>query len=102
MAGKEGDNDFHLVLTDGGDSMIIEIPSPDDCSEITSHQNQYRSARNEAETLFGKITGTGIHPVNPKRVLVIGYGFFDKRGHGDGHAINGREIHPVLKLQLFE
>lgn len=100
MAGEEAnDNDFHLVFTDGNNSMIIEIPSPDDCQEITTHQTEYELARKKAESLFGTITGTAVHPVTPKHVKVTGYGFYDKIAHGDGHAPNGREIHPVLSIQ---
>jgi len=31
-------------------------------------------------------------------VKVTGFLFFDKMAHGNGHARNGVEIHPVLKI----
>jgi hypothetical protein len=100
MAGEEDDNDFHLVLIDNaGDSMIIEIPSPDDCPEVSTHKEEYRIARAKAESLFGVITSQSIHCVPRKDITAVGYGFFDKKGHGKGHSRNGREIHPVLRIE---
>ena len=100
IAGEEGDNDFHLVLVDGADSMIAEIPSPDDCPEIALHMAEYRKARNDAEALVGRLTGTQLHALSaPVAVTITGYGFYDKKGHGKGHSRNGREIHPVLSIE---
>jgi hypothetical protein len=97
--GKEDDNDVHIVLVADRDSMIVEIPDPDDCPEITNGVKQYRTARAELEVLEGKITN-GIKPAShPVLVTVRGYGFFDKIAHGSGHAENGRELHPVLSIK---
>ena len=40
------------------------------------------------------------YPVKPKLVALTGIGFFDSVHGQKGMPANGREIHPVLSMQL--
>src|SRR5207249_4532373 len=79
----EPDRDIHLVLVDGKESMIAEIPKP-----VGSYGWMFRAARATAKRL----------PL-PCRVRVSGMPFFDKKHNVGGHARNWIEIHPVLSIE---
>jgi hypothetical protein len=37
-----------------------------------------------------------------RKVTVTAYIFFDKMAHGNGHAVNGVEIHPIISIKVLE
>jgi hypothetical protein len=100
--GKEADDDFHLVLTNeaGTDSIIAEIPDPSQ-SKLRGFKwlrKAYTASRDFAlQHLNDHPHGISSLPQRVK-VKITGVVFFDKRGHGNGHARNGVELHPVLDL----
>lgn len=91
----EADGDYHLVLSDGRRTMIVEIPSPL-CAAHGVWAKQIAKARTSASRLRpGKVLRRVSIPVT-----VIGVGFFD-RDHGQsGAARNGIELHPVLGVEF--
>ncbi len=101
--GKEDDGDYHLVLknTTGNKSLIGEIPDP---AEPKLHgfkdlKKDYLAARKFIDDEIGTPPGS-VKPLdNPVKVKVTGVVFFDKTAHGNGHAENGAEIHPILKIR---
>ncbi len=102
-SGKEDDGDFHLVLTDesNSDSLIAEIPDPSS-PELQNFPEQKKEF-NEARNFF--LQHVEDHPGNIKplphhvKANITGVVFFDKMAHGNGHAKNGVEIHPILKIE---
>ena len=102
---KEGDEDYHIVITDEQDhqkTMIVEIPAADCVSDakLKKHVEQFR-------TRFAKKYGeppTTIKwmPTPLKPIVFRGIGFFDVK-HGTpqhGVAPNGMELHPVIGMSL--
>jgi len=90
----ERDSDYHLVLAEGGSTMIAEIPSPACVTGgpfrpgIASARAAF-DARLHAVPRFQRIDAA---------VTVTGVGFFDSV-HGQlGVAPNGIELHPVLDI----
>jgi hypothetical protein len=102
MFGKEDDKDYHLVLSslDWKDSLIAEIPEPEteQLKEFTKLKNHYRIARTFIDSCIMN-RSKRIHLITPIKVKITGVLFFDKIGHGKGHAMNGIEIHPILEIK---
>ncbi|HMK16838.1 MAG TPA: hypothetical protein VK492_01455 [Chitinophagaceae bacterium] len=104
MSGSEGDRDYHLVLTNTGrtDSLIAEIPDPT-CSKLTHFpalREKYENARTFVDGETG-VPGSSVEELaTPKKVIVTGFLFFDIKAHGNGHAKNGIEIHPITEIRL--
>jgi hypothetical protein len=100
--GRSADKDYHLVLRDLKNSatMICEIPDPDNCSEVqkSAKAGSFRRARQMIDKKFGKPPGSIKKLAKADTVVIHGVGFWDKRDHGTGHAKNGRELHPVFKI----
>ena len=102
--GKERDQDYHLILcsTNHKDSMIAEIPDPD-CPKLNDFiglRERFSKARQFIKDNVDDTPG-GIHYLPDDKVIkvkVTGMLFFDKKAHGNGHARNDIEIHPVLKI----
>lgn len=89
---KEADQDLHLVLKgESGLTMIAEIPSPE-CVATSPWANSIKSAREQ----FLKIYRPGVC------VRLTGVIFFDKLHGQDGVAIQGVELHPVLRVELLK
>jgi hypothetical protein len=86
---KEADHDLHLVLADGGKTVVAEIPDPDTCVLACSAKSAgaWRKARAAVATLVGQ------------RVVVTGALFFDVTAHATGHPPNAVELHPVLSIR---
>ncbi len=97
------DKDIHIIIEDTNtdETMVIEIPSYE-CFEIQ------KSSRNE---LFKQLQEWFSSNVGQPRskfeflethipVTITGVGFFDSHHGQIGMAGNGREIHPVLSIQL--
>lgn len=106
---EEADGDFHLVISDGQNTMIAEIPDPDFC-DGSVWLDQIKSTRAAFDGKFGKeltslrrLTYTltdGVAMVSKISVPVslTGVGFFDKLHGQTGVAPNGIELHPVLSI----
>jgi len=101
--GNEDDGDYHLVLQslDGKETLIAEIPDPGDAN-LKGYgflKHSYKQSRHFIDSAIG-IPPRRITNLRMKRkVEVTGMLFFDKVSHGNGHAPNGIEIHPVLEIQ---
>jgi hypothetical protein len=100
--GKETDGDYHLILSGLNlqDSLIAEIPDPG-CPKLqhfSGLQDNYTIARNFIEENVDATPGAIHFLPEAKKVKITGIVFFDKKAHGNGHARNDIEIHPVLKI----
>ena len=95
---SETDNDYHLVLSNGTNTLIGEIPDPT-CSAAASSAftNQYLAARNFVDTYIGS---GNVNKVNIKPVEVYGVAFVDPPHGQTGKAPNNLEIHPILSIQF--
>ena len=92
---QEADGDYHLVLSDGHQTMIAEIPNPACVGSTSPLRHQIQSVRATFDAAFhvsGSVTKIG-HPVT-----VSGVGFFDFKHGQNGIAPDGFEIHPVLDI----
>jgi hypothetical protein len=93
----EADSDVHLVLSDGSNTMIAEIPSPACVGPSSPFLPSITATRQAFDARYpptGTLTKVG------KPITVTGVGFFD-RIHGQaGVAPNGIELHPVLAVVL--
>lgn len=101
--GIEDDGDYHLVLKDptGDKTLIGEIPDPAG-PELTGYndlKSLYDTARNFVNKHIGKPPKAVTPLKKPVKVTITGVIFFDKMAHGNGHAENGVEIHPVLGIE---
>ena len=104
MTGNEDDRDYHLVLTNAGrtDSLIAEISDPT-CSKLSHFpalRTKYGNARTFVDEELG-VPGSSVEELaTPRKVIVTGFLFFDIMAHGNGHARNGIEIHPITEIKL--
>ena len=100
--GKEGDQDYHLVLKSltGSETLIAEIPDPTGAKlkGFPGLKKAYTDARAFVDANIDDSPGEVRVSPHPIKVTVTGIIFFDKMAHGNGHAVNGVEIHPVLKI----
>src|SRR6266536_413239 len=84
----EDDGDVHLVLSDGGQTMIAESPAPSCGSGATlQHRRQMAQAR------------TDVQPC--ARARVTGVAFCDCNHGQTGVAPNAIELHPILAFQCL-
>lgn len=101
--GKEDDRDYHLILKslNGEETLIAEIPDPT-CEKLKGFpglREDFTAARSFVEQNIDSTPGA-ISPLSvPLKVVVKGAVFFDKTAHGNGHAPNGIEIHPILRIR---
>ena len=120
-AGKTGDSDYHLVVTDetltfasgannpgSTHSVIAEIVDPDcvmgrdnTVSSPSIFASEMATAKAAIEAQFpNRVEGGGWNDAAGIPVRVTGVGFFD-RPHGQtGRATNGIELHPILKIEF--
>jgi hypothetical protein len=97
---KGGDLDIHLViaaLTNADKTMIVEFPFADCINAVSSLKQKMVDARaafvakckdGKPRRKFHKLSGIA---------TVTGVGFYD-RPHAIGSALNGVELHPVIKF----
>ncbi|MEI7661118.1 MAG: hypothetical protein WCK34_02915 [Bacteroidota bacterium] len=95
---NEDDNDYHLVMADGGETMVGEVPDPVCAVAATSaHVNEFIAARNWVNLHIG----TGAVPnVNIPAVEITGVAFVDVPHGQTGSAPNQMEFHPILSIQF--
>ncbi len=99
MKKYEADNDFHLVVSDGVNTMVTEIPDPI-CSvaSTSAYVNEYIAARQFVSTY---IPLTPDNNVNIPDVALTGVAFLDPPHGQTGAAPNHLEIHPILDLHFW-
>ena len=96
FARREVDRDYHLVLSDGRNTMITESPDPA-CASGSVVLDQIEKVRASIDAaLPGLNRGEQLKP--NLRVGVTGVGFFDRVGGQTGVAPNGIELHPLLSF----
>jgi hypothetical protein len=96
---RESDSDYHLVLSEGGATMIAEMPLTA-CTSGAQHRYAMSTARAELERAVGGPVGESwIHPGLP--VHVAGVLFFDFPHGQSGHARNYVELHPVTGFHVL-
>jgi hypothetical protein len=104
----EQDSDIHLLLRDplGGQAMIGEIPAGF-CSP-EKYAAQYDAARREVErigrhaAILERVWWLDYHGRQMPLVDVWGVGFWDSEHGQHGAAVNGVELHPVLRIALAQ
>ena len=91
---KEADQDYHLVIQDGRQKMIIESVDPK-CAAGSIFLTQIRDVRQAIDGKLGPIAGKKRPNV---MVTVTGVAFFDPIHGQEGVAPNGIELHPILAI----
>jgi hypothetical protein len=96
----EPDQDYHLVVADAQNNrMVVEVPDPACIHGTSPFTEQIRVAREAVDALVSVHTKFPASEVKiPLRVT--GIGFFDKPAHGTGAALNGIELHPVVRVEF--
>jgi hypothetical protein len=96
---READSDYHLILSEGGATMIAEMPLTA-CTTGAQHRFAMSTARAELDRVVGGPVGESwIHP--GLRVRVAGVLFFDDPHGQSGHARNYAELHPVTGFRVL-
>jgi hypothetical protein len=98
----EADKDFHVVISDlrTGENMVVEIVDPE-CPGIKS-TSRYKELKALHDWFTNEFHPTGSFQHVSKKVTLTGVGFFDFLHGQHGMASNGREIHPVLKMEYAD
>ena len=91
----EADGDYHLVVSDGTQTMIVEIPDPA-CAGGSPLLSQMKAARAAFDVRHAPVPST---PVSEgETVTLTGVAFFDVFHSQTGVASNAIELHPVLSI----
>ncbi len=93
----EADHDYHLVISDGGRTMIVEIPDPGCVGSGSPFRPQISEARAQFDSHY--VAAPSFQSVSVS-VIVTGIGFFDRLHGQTGVAPNGIELHPVLAIDF--
>ncbi len=91
----ETDSDYHLVISDGAQTMIAEIPAPDCVGATSPFLPGIRNARATFDSTF--IATTFFQTTNTT-ATVEGVGFFDFFHRQTGIAPNAFELHPITGI----
>jgi hypothetical protein len=96
---READSDYHLILSQGGATMIAEMPVAA-CTSGAQRRYAMSAARAELERAVGGPVGeswirSGL------RVRVVGVLFFDLPHGQTGHSRNYAELHPVTGFRVL-
>ena len=118
---EEDDRDLHVVIADPSltdiamadlklkkgkkppaNIMIAEIPDPQ-CYSVRSgtSADEIGRVRSSFEQCFGPPSGSLQRFTGHMIVDISGVGFFDKLHGQNGLAVNGIEIHPVLRIKTI-
>jgi hypothetical protein len=94
----EADDDFHLVLSDGINTLIGEVPDPT-CSSVSSSPKaaQFIAARNWVMQYIGS---GNVNNVNLPPVTVTGVAFIDPPHGQTGEAPNHLELHSIFDIHF--
>jgi hypothetical protein len=90
----ESDSDYHLIVTDGSNTMIAEIPDPA-CVTSGAWASAVSSSRAAFDARYAVTTSFQTANVP---VTITGAGFFDILHGQTGVAPNGIELHSVLSI----
>jgi len=97
------DKDIHVVIQDPitKETMVAEVISWE-CMSVkkTSRVQQFKELDNWFDENIGKPKTKFTYLIEPKLVRLTGVGFFDTFHGQKGMSPNGREIHPVLSMEL--
>jgi hypothetical protein len=96
---RESDSDYHLILAEGGATMIAEMPFAG-CTSGAQHRYAMTLARVALERAAGGPIGGSWTYLN-LRVHVVGVSFFDFPHGQSGHAPNYVELHPVIGFRVL-
>jgi hypothetical protein len=97
---NESDNDYHLVIKDGNETMIGEVPDPVCAAAASSaHVDDFIAARNWVNTYIGP---DPVSNVNIAEVDITGVSFVDMPHGQTGAAPNQMEIHPILNIRFSD
>jgi hypothetical protein len=92
----ETDSDYHLILSDGRNTLIAEIPDPS-CPDAahSGHATQYSMARSfiDIHLPAGDLNAIAFGPVT-----LTGVAFIDPPHNQTGASPNNLELHPVLDI----
>lgn len=91
----ESDSDYHLVLSDGAQTMIAEIAAPACVGASSPLLTGIRAARTAFDARF---TPSSSFTTANIPVTLTGVGFFDFQHGQRGVAPNGIELHAVLGI----
>ena len=94
---RSADSDYHLILRDGGATMIAEMPFAG-CTLGAQYRYAMTTARAKLERAFG---GPVVSLHRSLRVRVVGVLFFDYPHEQLGHAPNYAELHPVTGFRVL-
>jgi hypothetical protein len=92
----ETDSDYHIVVSDGTHTMIVEVPYPVTCDQGSTWSCFIQNARSTVDAKFPNVTSSPQYP--GQTVTVRGVGFFDSNHGQTGVAPNAIELHPVLQI----
>jgi hypothetical protein len=96
----EADSDIHVEVRAlaGPQTMVVEFPLAGCIRKSASPTNRTRMARAKAALLKACGPAPGSSGLSPLKgvATVTGVGFYDKRSHATGSALNGIELHPVI------
>lgn len=102
---READGDYHLILMDTKDSstMIAELPNAGHPALVNRPDLAalYNKARMYIDSSFGAPSTQTKFFAQETILQITGILFFDKAGHGLGHAKNSAEIHPILEVKVL-
>jgi hypothetical protein len=91
----EDDSDYHLVISDGTNTMIAEIPAPGCVGSGSPWASDIQKARSTFDSVH---TATTSFQTANDTVTIVGAGFFDAQHGQTGVAPNGIEIHGVFSI----
>lgn len=99
--GEERDKDLHIVLSDGHNSIICEVPSPGDCTEVAAslYADKFTAVRKWALVYIGNFHHSIKKLKQPVSATIKGYIFFDKPHGQKDAAINNCEIHSIIGIE---
>jgi hypothetical protein len=99
----EGDHDYHLLLSStdaaSGEKMDGEIPATN-CTNLSGHTDlitAYKDARAVADKVNSKLH----HGQKFVKVRIVGVPLWDAPHGAAGAPANGREIHPIIKMEIL-
>ena len=88
----ETDSDYHLVVSDGSRTLIVEIPHPGCVSGSSPLYSKIQSAR---AAFDAKYSATTSFKSSSDSVTIVGVGFWDFNHGQTGVAPNAIELHAV-------
>ncbi len=102
---EKDDKDIHLVLQDPEtmETMVGEVIS-EECQsvQLTSRYRKIKKLNEWFNANIGNPKAKFYYPPTPILVHITGIGFYDFNHGQKGMAANGREIHPILSMELIQ